>query len=66
MTNEEKKQWYTALYGCYFERVDEYGNKEVIDPTMIRRVETFEVDQSKVIRKEPLMIYEHKSKPEPN
>lgn len=38
MSNEEKKQWYAVIYGCYFERVDEYGNKEVIDPTTIRTV----------------------------
>ena len=73
MTNEEKKEWYTALYGCYYERLDKNGEIEIIDPTTIRKIESNkpqgyypkpEVDPSKVIYKAPIMIYEHKSKPE--
>lgn len=35
-SDQQKKDWYMALYGCYFEQLKEDGTVEILDPTTIR------------------------------
>lgn len=35
-TDQQKKDWYMALYGCYFEHQKENGEVEILDPTTVR------------------------------
>lgn len=37
--NQQKREWYMALYGCYFEHQKENGEIEILDPTTIRTVQ---------------------------
>lgn len=37
-TNQQKRDWYMALYGCYFEHQTENGDIEILDPTTVKTV----------------------------
>lgn len=35
MNNANKKEFYLTYYGHYYEKVDNFGNHEIIDPTKV-------------------------------